>query len=78
MKALKNIIATALLLFGLLGSVIAAHAIIDPVGAKMADDSDPFGPPATLTASLTLLGVFMVVAAAGVCLLLRRRSHENH
>ena len=78
MKALKSIFGAALLLFGLVGSIIAAHAMIDPGGAKMADDSDPFGLPATLTASLTVLGVHVAVATAGIFLLLRRRSRENH
>ena len=78
MKALKSIFGAALLLFGLVGSIIAAHAMIDPVGAKMAHDSDPFGSPATLTASLAVLGVYVAVATAGVFLLLRRRSRENH
>ena len=78
MKFLKVLAGTLLILFGLLGTIVAAIEIADPVGAKMADDSDPFGAPATLTQSLTLLGVYGAVAVAGISLLPGRRKREVH
>jgi hypothetical protein len=44
-KILKLTLAFALTLIGIVISGITILGIIDPVGAKMADDSDPFGDP---------------------------------
>ena len=78
MKVLKGTAGALLILFGLLGASAAAIEIADPVGAKMTDDSQPFGRPAPLTQSVTLLGAYGAVAVAGICLLPGRRQREVH
>jgi len=49
------------ILFGLMGMLIYLLAIVDPAGAKLADDADPFGPPPPMRDSL-----FGLVVSAGV------------
>ena len=56
---------------GLLGVPLTALAILDPVGAKAADDADPFGIPPTLTESVTLLLVYLAVGIVGFYLCYR-------
>ena len=55
----------ALTVLGMFGSAAAVFGILDPVGAKMADDGDPFGLPPTVGESLTLLGAYLALAAVG-------------
>jgi amino acid permease len=44
-NAIKVVISVFLFLLGFLVLVMEILALIDPVGAKMADDGDPFGNP---------------------------------
>ena len=57
MRAAKIAIAIALLGIALLGSAVCALAIVDPVGAKLADDG------------AMMLIVFAALGAAGLHLL---------
>jgi len=50
-------------LAGVLFTVIAMIGLLDPAGAKMADDSDPFGPPPT-----TVGGIFVLCLSLGILL----------
>lgn len=72
-KALKGIFGATFLAFGLLGCAVSLLAIIDPVGAKMADDSDPFGMPPSIFSSLVLLVFFIAVSGLGAYLVFRLR-----
>ena len=73
MKARKYAIAMPLLLLALVGSIMCALAIVDPVGTKLSDDSDPFGkPPGRIVSSAMLLGF---IAAGGVGLYLLRKPN---
>lgn len=74
MRLLTKVAGTVLLLLGILGSAVALIGIADPVAAKMADDADPFGTPATLAESLSVLALYLAVAATGIYLLVRRRG----
>lgn len=58
------------LLFGFLGVGVGIIGIIDPVGTKMADDSDPFGVPPTFSESLFLTCVFALIFIVGIWLVL--------
>ncbi|HXG84342.1 MAG TPA: hypothetical protein VNI84_09965 [Pyrinomonadaceae bacterium] len=59
-----------LTLFGSLGIVVGIIAIIDPIGSKMADDSDPLGIPPTFSESLILILVYVLIFILGISLIL--------
>ena len=47
-------------------------ALVDPVGTKMADDTDPFGPPPPWYVHAAWFGVIAVIGTFGVKLLRRK------
>lgn len=52
----RAVIAAFLILVGVTLVLLAVIALIDPVGSKLADDADPFGPPVSRWSSaITLL-----------------------
>lgn len=60
-------------LFGLFATGIGILGLLDPVGSKMADDSDPFGaPPSFLESGLFTL-IFLSMAIFGIWLM----SHKS-
>jgi hypothetical protein len=61
---IRAIAATGLIVIGLLIVLVSVTAL-DPVGAKHADDADPFGPPPSRleTAVILLLGGGVLVFA---------------
>ena len=65
---------TGVILFGVgvAGAAVSLLAIVDPVGTKQADDSDPFGPQGPIWQSLLSLLVFVVLTIGGARLALRR------
>jgi hypothetical protein len=44
-----------LFVVGFGGMIFAIHGLIDPAGAQLSDDSNPFGVPASLSHSLVVL-----------------------
>jgi hypothetical protein len=56
-------------LFGLLGTGFGILGILDPVGSKMADDPDPFGPPPSTLESVTITLVYISITVFGVWLM---------
>jgi hypothetical protein len=75
-KWVSLVFGLILLLFGILGVGLGILDILDPAGTKMADDSDPFGTPNTLTESLTLTAIFAVVLLSGLSLLFVSYKHR--
>ena len=69
LKAIGISFGVPLFVIGLGGVVFAVIGIIDPVGAKLSDDADPFGVPRSLFHSLLVLAVYVGVCAAGAFLL---------
>jgi hypothetical protein len=71
-KTAKRLLSVAtglgLVILGSVGMFVSILAIIDPVGTKMADDNDPFGPPPTIERSLLMLLAFVVMAILGAWL----------
>ena len=57
-----------LVLLSLVACGVFLIAIVDPVGTKMADDNDPFGPPPSRLYSVSGLLVSVAIGAAGVYL----------
>jgi hypothetical protein len=70
-KIVAGVLGLFLLLGGLVATVLGLLCIIDPVGCKMADDSDPFGTPPSLLSSLSLLLVYLGVSGVGAFLVWR-------
>jgi len=64
-RIIIGVFAFILLFVGLIGTPIALLFIFDPVGTKMADDNDPFGPPPSLFGSVLTLLFFLIVSAVG-------------
>lgn len=75
-KWLSLVFGFILLLFGFLGVGLGILDILDPVGTKMADDSDPFGTPHTLTESLTFTAIFAVILLSGLSLIFVSYKHR--
>ena len=51
--------------FAKYGVIFGIYAVFDPVGTKLSDDGDPFGPPPTVLESVSVSLVFFVVMIAG-------------
>jgi len=68
MKRAAKMLASGLMVFiSLLGVLVSLIAIADPVGTKMADDNDPFGPPPSRMGSARIVVVFLAIGALGIC-----------
>lgn len=65
LKTLKLLAASLFLLIGLWGVPVSLLAIADPVGTKMADDNDPFGPPPSRAGSAVTLLVCLGLGLTG-------------
>ncbi len=55
----------ALFLFGLFGAFFGLLSIADPVGAQMANDSDPLGDPPTLVKSIAITAMYLALTVIG-------------
>lgn len=69
LKLLGLSFGVPLFVIGLGGMIFAVHGIIDPAGAKLSDDANPFGAPPSLFDSLLVLAAYLGVCAAGAFLL---------
>ncbi|MFA6563375.1 MAG: hypothetical protein WCV00_15815 [Verrucomicrobiia bacterium] len=69
MKAVSITAGIGLVLLSLVACGAYLIAIVDPVGTKMADDNDPFGPPPSRLYSVSGLVISAVIGAAGVYLI---------
>jgi len=76
MRIFRITSGVSLILFSLLACGLSFIAIIDPVGTKMADDNDPFGPPPSRVCSLCKLCIYFGVGAAAVYII-RRPSRSK-
>lgn len=70
-KTLGISFGVILLTLGIGGSVFAILGIIDPAGAKLSDDADPFGAPPALLNSILVCLTYMGIGFAGLFLLRR-------
>ena len=72
-QLLRICFGSIFILSGLLGVIIGIFGIIDPVGAKMADDADPFGVPDTFSESLNITCFYGLIFLFGMWLVLRSK-----
>ena len=68
-KALTTCFGVILLALGLVGNIVAILGVIDPAGAKLSDDADPFGSPPTLLNSILVCFTYLGIGFAGLFLL---------
>jgi hypothetical protein len=68
----RIIFGASILIVGLGGVLLSVLALADPVGTKMADDSDPLGQPMSRVGSLASAGVSALIAWSGLWLLIGR------
>ena len=61
----KRVAGSALIVVGVLIATLAAIALFDPSGSKMADDNDPFGTPMSRSQSLAMIAIGTVSALFG-------------
>jgi hypothetical protein len=67
-----------LLALGVMGVFFSFLAIVDPVGAQLAADHNPFATPPSAAQSLLVMGGYVLVAALGSWLLFnKRREYGN-
>ena len=72
---LTKVGGSVLALFGLFGSIAWLYTLMDPAGAQLANDADPFGtPPAIFEIILWLTGWVAVLVIGCWLLLLRRKK----
>jgi hypothetical protein len=71
------ILAAVLIAIGCVVALVGVIAVIDPVGTKAADDSDPFGapPPRWQSAAFTVAGLGLI--GGGVFLIGRDRGRRQ-
>ncbi len=76
---LRGALCGLLLLVGSMVAIVSLVAIIDPAGAKAADDSDPFGvPPSRLYSTVWLAVGLGIVGGAGLTFMAGlRRGREQ-
>ena len=68
MLYLKRILGLVIALGSAVFIILSIVALLDPVGAKMADDSDPFGPPIPWYVPATWLVAGIAIGAFGLWL----------
>ena len=67
----KAILAAMLIAVGVLLFAVSILAIFDPVGAKAADDADPFGEPPSRLSSIGMALGSAALVAAGIWVIVR-------
>ncbi len=65
------LVGLTLATIGLLGTLVAAFSMLDPTGAQLANDADPFGAPPSLVEQLLSLGLCVALTVGGAFLVLR-------
>jgi hypothetical protein len=64
-KIVGAVLGLVLLVVGFLGVAVSVFAILDPAGAKMADDANPFGAPPSLLSSVLIFVFYLAVCVLG-------------
>lgn len=68
MRAVRTFLGWMVASIGAGVLLVALLALVDPVGSQLANDSDPFGIPASATEALILAGSGLVTLLLGVWL----------
>lgn len=73
---MKRFAAVCLMFLALFLAGLEFFALLDPVGTKMADDNDPFGPPSPWPSHALFITIILVLAGSSV-VLWRGRNHQR-
>jgi hypothetical protein len=78
MRIVLALLAVLLILAGLLIVLVGVIAVLDPVGTKLADDNDPFGPPPPRWqgAVATIVGLGVISTGIGAVVAMVRRERR--
>lgn len=71
---MRHLLGICLIGLGIVVLFVALFAFVDPAGTKMADDMNPFGPPASRTSSVMMGLVGFAAAVGGLKLILRKKE----
>ena len=69
-KFIRITTGAVLMLVSSFGILFGIVAMIDPIGSKMADDSNPFGVPPSFIESLSLMLMYLLFFILGLWLVL--------
>src|SRR5689334_4564675 len=78
MKVFSIIAGIGLVLLSLVACGVSLVAIVDPTGAKMADDNNPFGLPLSRSGSVIVLCVSVVIGVAAAYVVRRSFRPRHH
>jgi uncharacterized membrane protein HdeD (DUF308 family) len=74
---MKYLISTILVAVGLAIISLGILGIVDPIGTQMANDSDPFGTPQSMTQGI-ITGILGFIICLSPYLMFRKnKKHEN-
>lgn len=77
MKNLKRAAACILILGGGFGLAVAVLALLNPLGAKLREVGDPLGAPVSTGEGLLVIGLHLVLIAAGAWLAVAVRREDE-
>jgi hypothetical protein len=63
--------------FGSLGILFGIITILDPVGSKLSDDSNPLGTPPTTMESLALTAMYLLIFGLGIVIVYRTYNFKG-
>ena len=72
MLALRKASGAFIVLFALMALFMSALSVIDPKGAKMADDNDPFGEPPSRLSSVCIGVISLAIGIGGLRMIQKR------
>lgn len=73
---MRKMLGIFLIFFALIGIMISAMGFIDPEGAKLADDNDPYGTPPSRLSILISHGFSYGVGILGIILVFYRKKRD--
>jgi hypothetical protein len=72
LHALRFGFGSILIIFGIIGIIVGAISMIDPVGTKASDDNDPFGIPPTIWESISITLFYTLLFLSGLWMIFPR------
>jgi hypothetical protein len=70
----RKVAGAFIALFALMILFVSVLSFVDPKGAKMADDSDPFGNPPSRLSSVCIGGIALAIGIGAVRMMQKRNS----
>lgn len=77
MKILRILIGIFLCMIGAIGAGCGLLSILDPIGAQMADDGNPFGKLFSPSENVFITSVYAIVLLLGIIILIVPRLKDK-